>query len=671
MQSRPVAIAPASIQTLPEHTSPMPYNCQPCVRRKIKCDRSIPSCSSCLKGKFDCFYKAPPPPRKRKRPESEDVHERLARYERMLQDNGLLSITEARSPSSKENTERVHKSSPLRQSQLDITQTGKLVTEEGKSRYIDSRVWLDVAEVSMQELSDNEGDDQPAHMGTNLWLGDPLSGALLGVSQSLIGYHPCHQDAMKLWTIYVQNVETLCKVLHIPTTTAMLEVVSQEPNIASRSQDCLLFAIYHFAVYSISDDHCLREFAEPRSVLMSKYQHATRQALINASWLKTTELPVLQAFVLFLIAMRPQTDPHTFWIWTGVAVRIAQRMGLHRDGESLGLPPFDVQMRRRLFWQLLPLDGYAGQVSGTGISITPGDWDTKQPLNVNDDQIYPGMRQRPEEQKGASEMMFCLTKAKLSEFYTRTAVKMNTVGAKGPPHDNTELEKLIDKLESDIETRYLRYCDIINPVHLLTLGIVRSAVNMVRLRSRMPSLASQDIDDNQRRELCALAQKILDTDNALYDNPNLRKFQWHIKTFFVWDAMICVLTSLSKSGLLSLPEQDAIWGKIAVTYKNHPEILEEKGRLHVAAGKVTLKAWIANPPSNSTPEPCFISTLRSRRKNRAPGRTSKPDDITKHEETVEYRYSLDTLFDSPDGVDLYFNGCLNYGAAEWMFWDQL
>jgi hypothetical protein len=31
----------------------------------------------------------------------------------------------------------------------------------------------------------------------------------------------------------------------------------------------------------------------------------------------------------FLIAMRTQIDSHTFWILIGIAVPLAQRMGLH------------------------------------------------------------------------------------------------------------------------------------------------------------------------------------------------------------------------------------------------------------------------------------------------------------------------------------------------------
>jgi hypothetical protein len=95
----------------------------------------------------------------------------------------------------------------------------------------------------------------------------------------------------------------------------------------------------------------------------------------------------MQALVLFFLPFRYFYNPHTYWILTGVAVRIAQRMGLHRDGEKLGLPPFDVQMRRRLFYQLLPLDGIASQMSGTGIAIMLDNCDTQQPLNINDDQI--------------------------------------------------------------------------------------------------------------------------------------------------------------------------------------------------------------------------------------------------------------------------------------------
>ncbi|KAH0526657.1 hypothetical protein TsFJ059_009954 [Trichoderma semiorbis] len=559
----------------------MPYTCQQCVRRKVKCDKTLPSCSSCCKGEFECVYQAPNPPRKRKRKRNEDVHERLVRYERILQERGLLSTSDDKQ------THEITQDpvSPERR-------TGELLSGDGKSRYIGSSLWLNTGPVSIHELSEDEDEDQPVQpAGTNLFTADPISGVLLGGSQTLVHYHPSHKDAMKLWMAHVENVEPICKILHIPTAAKMVETVSQKPSTASKADECLLFAIYHFAVFSMSDED------------------------------------FIQAYVLFLISIRTQTDPHLFWMLTGIAVRIAQRMGLHRDGEGLGLSPFDVQMRRRLFWQLLPLDGYAGQVSGTGISISPNSWDTKPPLNINDAQFYPGMTHQPEELNGASEMIYCLTKAELSNLYTRTGVETKDASGTIQLKGSGELERLIDEVESTIETKYLRYCDIINPLHFLVLGSVRSATNAVRLRNRISPLMNNTIGDPERKQLCDLALKILDTDCTLYGNPQLRRFRWKIKAVFLWDALMCVVTSLAKAWIFSPMERNSIWSKTADVYSNHPEFLDVKTAFQATVGKLTLKAWAVNPPSDSTPEPDFITTLRSQRKAKVISALDKAENL--------------------------------------------
>ncbi|PNP51339.1 hypothetical protein THARTR1_07989 [Trichoderma harzianum] len=669
MRTRPVAIAPTPNKTPAEHGNDdleairtMPYTCQQCVRRKVKCDKTLPSCSSCSKGEFECVYRAPDPPRKRKRKRNEDVHERLARYERILQERGLLSTVDSK---------QTHQStqdpvSPARS-------TGELLSGDGKSRYIGSSLWLNTGPVSIHEISEDEDEDQPVlPVGTDSFTTDPISGALLGGSQTLVHHHPSHKDAMKLWTAHVENVEPICKILHIPTTAKMVETVSQKPSMASKTDECLLFAIYHFAVFSMSDEDCMLAFRQSRTELMSKYQHAVRQALVNASWLKTTDMSIIQSYVLFLISIRTQTDPHLFWMMTGIAVRIAQRMGLHRDGEGLGLSPFDVQMRRRLFWQLLPLDGYAGQVSGTGISISPNSWDTKPPLNINDAQIYPDMTHQPEELNGASEMIYCLTKAELSNLYTRTGVETKDAGGTIQLKSSAELERLIDDVESTIETKYLRYCDIINPLHFLVLGSVRSATNAVRLRNRISPLMNHTIGDSERKQLCDLALKILDTDYTLYSNPQLKRFRWKIKAVFLWDALMCILTSLAKVGIFSPMERNNIWSKTADVYSNHPEFLDAKTAFQAAVVNLTLKAWAVNPPTDATPEPDFITTLRSQRKAKVTSVPDKSQTGTLHKECGMSVSPLnDSLLGSSDETDFNLAGDFSLFPAEWLFEDQL
>lgn len=699
---------------------PLPYACQPCVRRKVKCDRVFPTCSSCTKAKLECLYRPPaaPRPRRRKRSpssngEDQDLRARLERYERTLHDNGLLSASDrlsytpaqglhdnvqeqpdtgessaqqpihaAKEPSAQASCSlgtAAGKGQPLSK---ESTAAGKLLSGDGKSRYINSRIWLDAGEVDIAEMSEDRHDEDqqhdPGYQGTpnaiNPVFHDPVSGALLRSTQNLVACHPSPEHASKLWATHVANVEPLCKVLHIPTTARMISAVTQEPGTATRAQECLLFSVYLFAIFSLADEDCQREFGQPRSALLAKYQYAVRQALVNALWLRTTDMVVLQAYVLFLIAMRTQIDPHTFWIMTGIAVRIAQRMGLHRDGESLNLSPYDVQIRRRLFWQLVPLDSYAGQLSGTGIAISPGSWDTKKPLNINDDQIYPGMTYQPEKQKGASDMFFCLARAELSNFYTRTGVKTKDIGPTIDLRESSELDRLIDETEEIIETKYLRYCNIVNPLHCLTLGVVRSSANVVRLRNRIAPLMRKTISDDQRRELCALAFKIVDTDSALYRDPNLKKFHWQIKAHFLWDSLICVLMSLSKPGFFSGAELDENWARMAEVYSNHHEIMEGKGAIQASIRKATLKAWRANPPSQPAPEPPFISMLRlPLRKTEAAGRGEDTTAETTPSDAgaTEALASLDALFGNVENsalMDFDFDFTMN--AADCISWGQ-
>lgn len=268
-------------------------------------------------------------------------------------------------------------------------------------------------------------------------------------------------------------------------------------------------------------------------------------------------------------------------------------------------------------------------------------------------------------------MIFCLARIELSNFYTRTGVKMKEVGGTIQFRDAEDIERLIDEVEGLIETKFLRYCDILNPLHFLTTGIVRSATNAVRLRTRMPPLMKQTISDAQRRDLCTLAQRILDTNSAIYGNPSMKKFRWHMQAFFLWDALLCILLSLAKVGFYSTSELDTTWNKVAEVYSNHEELITGKRALHVTIGKVTLKAWLANPPSNSSPEPAFITALHAQREPKVNRQQESVDDMGDINGFANVVSVFDELFDNIDGTDLNLYSDFSLGSSDWTFWDQL
>ncbi len=71
----------------------------------------------------------------------------------------------------------------------------------------------------------------------------------------------------------------------------------------SKGLEALMFAIYTFAVTSLATLECESMFGEAKSTLLAKYRLGTQQALVRAGFLRSSELILLQAFVLFLVSI--------------------------------------------------------------------------------------------------------------------------------------------------------------------------------------------------------------------------------------------------------------------------------------------------------------------------------------------------------------------------------
>lgn len=67
-----------------------------------------------------------------------------------------------------------------------------------------------------------------------------------------------------------------------------------------------MFSIYLAAVTSLQDEECCQFMGETRNVLLARFSNAAQQALINARFLRTSCLVVLQALTLFLVSNSPR-----------------------------------------------------------------------------------------------------------------------------------------------------------------------------------------------------------------------------------------------------------------------------------------------------------------------------------------------------------------------------
>src|SRR4051812_19592536 len=74
-------------------------------------------------------------------------------------------------------------------------------------------------------------------------------------------------------------------------------------------------------------------------------------------------------------------------VLVGAAVRMAECMGLHRDGEAYGLTPLETHVRRLIWHQLCFLDIRTCEAQGPKPAIRREDYDTKLPLNCDEDEL--------------------------------------------------------------------------------------------------------------------------------------------------------------------------------------------------------------------------------------------------------------------------------------------
>ncbi|KAK9327954.1 fungal-specific transcription factor domain-containing protein [Lipomyces starkeyi] len=628
-----------------------PHACELCQRRKVKCDRRDP-CSACRRAHVDCIFRAPAAPRRRKkRPPEAVLLARIKRYEELLKsagvkidplDDGHDLGREAQSGQTAESVASEDSMIGIGKSRkLDImpmggrslnSKTGKLIVDEGKSRYLENDLWMTVSDefgVPSELLEESsEEEDLVAPLQSRSYAtdsgGDDLVFGFSSTNAELHTLHPQSDRIFRLWQTFRENVDPLVKLFHNPTVHQLILDASERLENLPKTTEVLMFAIYSCAVTSLSDAECKTIIGEPKRVLVGRYQYATKQALINVGLLKSSDIIVLQAFVLFLLSVRQFYDPRSMWILSGIAIRVGQRIGLHRDGASLNLPLFEVEMRRRLWWQIILLDGRIAELSGSGVSVLADSWDTKIPLNVNDDDLSPDMRELPTERAGSTEMIFCLIRYNVGEFLRHSSPR-SFVSEQNTGLSLAEKDRVINELERLIEQSFLRYCDPVIPLHFLAATMARSTMCTMRLGihhpRNFPDKGAQ-MPQADKDYLLSNSMRIIEYDNLIQSSKSTQKFLWHVGVYFQWDALIFVLSELCHR--TAGEQSERAWQLVAEAFEYHPEILTDMKRaLHVAIGNLTKKAWEARETESvrrhqnrSPPEqPRFISLLYPQKKN--------------------------------------------------------
>ncbi|KAF3764249.1 hypothetical protein M406DRAFT_91697, partial [Cryphonectria parasitica EP155] len=456
---------------------------------------------------------------------------------------------------------------PQRQDSMNKKFGRLVINDHGKTRYVSSVFWskitdeLDEIRNETQRLTDGESDvsddESLVAPATTRSSGDHHAFVFgyRSADVDLRALHPLPSQIPYMWQLYQENVDPIVKVIHIPTVDKLVKETRKNLDKLGPANECLMFAIYFAAITSIDAADVQTNFGVERDELISKYRFALEQALAKANFITTSELVVLQAFIVFLVLVRRHDDTRFCWTLTGLAIRIGQSMGLHRDGTYLpGLTPLEIEMRRRLFWALCILDLRSAEDQGTELTIADKTFDTELPLNINDTDLTDETTEMPKPRQGVTDMTFSLIRYEVCA----AARRLYVVSSSSPvqcPRDIAisleERESMVRAIYENVEARYFKDASTSCNAQLWTAAniarvIVAKMTLVIYQPVLLPGADGQVLSDEIRERIFTAATEIFEYNHQLNSDPRSRQWKWLFQTYTQWHAVAYVLMEIAR-----------------------------------------------------------------------------------------------------------------------------
>ncbi|KAF2646888.1 hypothetical protein P280DRAFT_545165 [Massarina eburnea CBS 473.64] len=527
--------------------------CVLCQQRKVKCDRNFP-CANCTKSQAKCVPATLLPRRRRRRFAERELLDQLRNYEHLLRQHNIdFEPLRKDSPSTKESPDEPQDEHGVAEVSSPSSNLKSKPIPEVKSFWHAVR-----CRFGSDDESDDYVDDFAQTVGRamdKVYVND--GSLILGLRQIPVDLSPLHPEPaqiLRLWQLFVDNVNPLLRVVHTPTVQGyVIEAVASTKSMKPITE-ALMFSIYATGIFSLSEEDCLSVFGTQKDELMVKYQFGCQQALANCGVLRTSDRDCLTAFYLYLISFNHTTDPRALSSISAIAIRIAQRMKLDKDSPDGDYSVLEAEMRRRLWWALVLFDLHISQVAGEKNKTLMPTFTCRIPLNVNDAELRPEMKDEPLAHDQPTEAIYAVVRSAIGDHMRHTVFNLAYNAPElapfarvrdGPSPEGGELMEL----ERLIEHKYLRFCNPENPLHFVATWEARTNIAKCRLMEDYSIQAKSSPADSYGRLDNAVVHSIrmLECDTQLMASPLIKGFRWMLYFNFPFPAYIHLVKCLEKS----------------------------------------------------------------------------------------------------------------------------
>jgi hypothetical protein len=220
-------------------------------------------------------------------------------------------------------------------------------------------------------------------------------------------------------------------------------------------------------------------------------------------------------------------------------------LGLHREGSYENHTPYEIELRRRLWWEIYLLDVRASEDRGSLPVIYEGSYTTAKPSNINDVEFSP---QSPsvESRDGWTDTTFGLMLYEIS-----SVVKKINYPASAPDEmcnvDLHQKQDIVDKARNLVIEKYLAHCNTAIPFQWFASTCAKIWFSRMQIILHYPVQPSRRLQADMGSRNDDILCNVIDVVENMYlleTNPDAARWSWCSKSWSNWHALAIMLAEL-------------------------------------------------------------------------------------------------------------------------------
>ena len=422
--------------------------CNECRRRKLKCDRLTP-CTTCAKrgDEASCIYHRTSNSLERERERRLQAEARLTHLERLVQQLAQNGDGTAH-PENAMSHQVVDQQSNRGQEPGVLAPEGLIFS--GSTHW--SAMLEDIeglrSAILTAETALSDDDEYEENTGSNLILG---SAAPLPLEQLLIQFLPPRREVDRLTAAYFRSRALSAPFIHASHFRRLYQDFWRDPLRAPVLWTSILFSICHVAQNTLS-------LGKENTYANNRYSVASAHCLALGEYIRPKQFSV-ESLLLFVqadcstgLSMSPDVGPIF-----GLLIRLATKMGYHRDPDIFRLSAFEREMRRRTWSLCMQMDLMLSFQMGLPSNIQYPTWDTRPPRNLHDSDFDEDSKQLPPARPDSesTDIIFYIAKHRLMAVFEKILRHTMSTGS--------SISTNVDELDAEIRGIYSAFPEYLRP----------------------------------------------------------------------------------------------------------------------------------------------------------------------------------------------------------------